>query len=128
MMRAIDVMWVCIGGGIGSLLRWQIGKLIDARIQSHFKFGTFIINVTGAFVIAYLSVAFAIHWQQRYGDMMSSLVLTGLLGGYTTFSSMQLDAAQMTMQNRHALALVYLVSSVVVGLLAAAAGAAVARV
>ena len=127
-MRAIDVMWVCLGGGIGSLLRWQIGKLIDAHVRSHFKFGTFLINITGAFVIAYLSAAFAIHWQQRYGDMMSSLVLTGVLGGYTTFSSMQLDAAQMTMQHRQALALLYLVSSVVVGLAAAAAGVALARV
>jgi len=126
-MRAIDIMWVCLGGGIGALLRWQIGHFIDSKIVAHFKFGTFLINVTGAFVIAYLSASMAIAWQQRYGDMMSAFVLTGILGGYTTFSSMQLDAAQMVMQRRHALALLYLVLSVGVGLFAAAAGVALAR-
>jgi CrcB protein len=59
-MRAIDVMWVCLGGGAGSLLRWQIGHAIDSWAPSPFKFSTLFINVSGAFVIAYLSAAFAI--------------------------------------------------------------------
>lgn len=126
-MKAIDVMWVCLGGGIGSLLRWQIARLIDGRISSRFKFGTFFINISGAFVIAYLSAALGISWEQRYGDMMSSLVLTGILGGYTTFSTMLLDATQMSAAHWHGLALLYLVSSTVLGLAAAAAGVALAR-
>lgn len=126
-MRAIDVIWVCLGGGIGSLLRWQIGHFLDSRISAHFRYSTFLINVTGAFVIAYLSMSLAIGWQQRFGDVMSSLVLTGILGGYTTFSSMQLDAVQMAEGRRHALALFYLVSSVLTGLIAAAAGVALAK-
>ncbi|MGR7996754.1 MULTISPECIES: fluoride efflux transporter FluC [unclassified Xanthobacter] len=126
-MRAIDVMWVCLGGGIGSLLRWQIGRLIDGWIVSRFKFGTFFINVSGAFVIAYLSTALGVSWEHRFGDVMSSLVLTGLLGGYTTFSTMLLDTTQMSAAHRHGLALLYLVSSTVLGLAAAAAGVALAR-
>lgn len=126
-MRPIDIMWVLLGGGIGSLLRWQVGQFIDARLASPFKFSTLFINVTGAFVIAYLSAALAIGWHQRYGDMMSSLVLTGVLGGYTTFSTMQLDAVKMVEQKRAGLALVYLVISVAGGLVAAAAGVALAR-
>jgi CrcB protein len=127
-MKPIDIMWVCVGGGIGSLLRWQIGQFIDARVSSAFKYSTLFINITGAFVIAYLSAALAIGWQQRFGDMMSSLVLTGVLGGYTTFSTMQLDAVKMVQGKRAGLALVYLAVSVVGGLIAAAAGVAVARV
>lgn len=126
-MRAIDVMWVCLGGGIGSLLRWQIGRLIDGWIVSRFKFGTFFINVSGAFVIAYLSTALGVSWEHRFGDVMSSLVLTGLLGGYTTFSTMLLDTTQMSATHRHGLALLYLVSSTLLGLAAAAAGVALAR-
>jgi fluoride exporter len=126
-MKPIDIMWVCIGGGIGSLLRWQIGQFIDARMQSSFKYSTLFINITGAFVIAYLSAALAIGWQQRYGDMMSSLVLTGILGGYTTFSTMQLDAVKMVQDKRAGLALVYLAVSVAGGLVAAAAGVAMAK-
>lgn len=127
-MKPIDIMWVCVGGGIGSLLRWWIGQLIDARMPSAFKYSTLFINITGAFVIAYLSAALAIGWQQRYGDMMSSLMLTGVLGGYTTFSTMQLDAVKMVEGRRAGLALLYLAVSVVGGLIAAAAGVAVARV
>lgn len=127
-MKPIDIMWVCVGGGIGSLLRWWIGQFIDARMPSAFKYSTLFINITGAFVIAYLSAALAIGWQQRYGDMMSSLMLTGVLGGYTTFSTMQLDAVKLVQDKRAGLALVYLAVSVVGGLIAAAAGVAVAKV
>ena len=127
-MKPIDIMWVCVGGGIGSLLRWQIGQFIDSRLSSAFKYSTLFINSTGAFVIAYLSAALAIGWHQRYGDMMSSLVLTGVLGGYTTFSTMQLDAVKMVEGRRAGLALVYLAVSVVGGLIAAAAGVAMAKV
>lgn len=127
-MEAIDILWIGLGGGVGSLLRWQLGRLVDRHIASPFKAGTFLINVSGAFVIAYISASLAIGWEHRYGDVISSLVLTGLLGGYTTFSTMQLDAVEMVAARRHALAVFYLAASVGAGLLAAAAGVALARV
>lgn len=118
-MQAIDIVWVGLGGGIGSLLRWQIGRLIDEHVSHPFK--------VGAFVIAYLATLLAVTWHHRYGDVISSLVLTGALGGYTTFSTMQLDAVQMAEARRHGLALMYLVTSVATGLLAAAIGVALAK-
>jgi len=121
-MQAIDVMWVGVGGGLGSLLRWQLGRLISNWTSMRFKLGTFVINVTGAFIIAYLSTAYLIEWQDRYHNLMAALILTGFLGGYTTFSSMQLDAVQMSEDGRPGLAIFYLVSSIVVGLVAAAVG------
>ncbi|MCF3932043.1 CrcB family protein [Acuticoccus sp. M5D2P5] len=127
-MQAIDIMWVFLGGGIGSVLRWGVGLAVEARIRMRFRLGTYLVNVTGAFVIAYLSTAFMIDWHHRYGDMMSSFVLTGILGGYTTFSSMQLDTVQMAEDGRHGLALVYIVSSIGSGLLAVAAGVALASI
>ncbi len=126
-MQAIDIVWVGLGGGIGSLLRWQMGRFFDGHFSHPFKVGTFVINVTGAFVIAYLATLLALEWDHRHGDLISSLVLTGMLGGYTTFSTMQLDAVQMAEARRHGLALTYLVTSVATGLLAAAIGAALAK-
>lgn len=126
-MQAIDIVWVGLGGGIGSLLRWQICRLVDGHVSHPFKVGTFVINVTGAFVIAYLATLLTVTWDHRYGDVISSLVLTGALGGYTTFSTMQLDAVQMAEARRHGLALIYLVTSVATGLLAAAIGVALAK-
>ncbi len=123
-MRAVDVMWVGIGGGLGSLLRWRLGLLISSWTAMRFRLGTFVINITGAFVMAYLSTAYVIQWHERYENMMAALILTGALGGYTTFSTMQLDAVQMSEEDRHGLAVVYLVLSIGVGLVAAVAGAA----
>jgi len=127
-MRALDVMWVGVGGGLGSLIRWRIGTFIESRIKTRFKIGTFFINVSGAFILAYLATAYSVGWDVRYGDMMTSLVLTGVLGGYTTFSSMQLDTVQMVQEGRHMLALSYITLSVGVGLAGAALGVSLAAI
>ncbi|CNB31852.1 fluoride efflux transporter FluC [Yersinia intermedia] len=122
-MTAIDVMWVGFGGGIGSLLRWWIGLRVGKIYQGNFPLGTFLINISGAFVIGYLSILFSVDWRDRYGDLINAAVLTGILGGYTTFSSMQLDAAKLATAGGRAMAAGYLMISVLVGLAAAAFGA-----
>lgn len=122
-MLAIDVLWVGIGGGIGSLLRWWVGILVAKKYHHPFPLATFLINISGAFIIAYLSVLFLVDWHNRYGNFLHSAILTGLLGGYTTFSSMQLDAAKLVNQKQAILAASYLMLSVLSGLLAAAMGA-----
>ena len=126
-MTALDVFWVGLGGGLGSLLRWWIGLRVGELYKGKFPLGTFLINVSGAFVIRYLSILFTVDWRDRYGDVMNAAVLTGILGGYTTFSSLQLDAAKLANARHRALAAGYLVISVVVGLAAAAFGAWLAR-
>ena len=128
-MKPMDIVWVGLGGGLGSVLRWWIGRIIGARYRGNFPFGTFLINVSGTFLIGYLSVLFGIDWHNRYGHSMvlNSFVLTGVLGGYTTFSSMQLDAATLAAKTRGGFAASYLLCSVVAGLLAGALGAGLAR-
>ena len=126
-MTALDVFWVGLGGGLGSLLRWWIGLRVGELYKGKFPLGTFLINVSGAFVIGYLSILFTVDWRDRYGDVMNAAVLTGILGGYTTFSSMQLDAAKLAKARDRAWAAGYLIISVVVGLAAAAFGAWLAR-
>lgn len=126
-MDAIDILWVGLGGGVGSLLRWQVGRLIERWAGAAFKVSTLFINVSGAFVIAYISSLLSMGWEDRFGSVIASLVLTGVLGGYTTFSTMQLDAVEMAEARRHVRAMLYLVTSVGLGLLAAAAGVMLAR-
>lgn len=126
-MTALDVLWVGLGGGLGSLLRWWIGHIVGERYRGLFPLGTFLINVSGAFVIGYLSVLFVVDWHDRYGTVLKAGMLTGVLGGYTTFSSMELDAAKLYGNAGGRFAGFYLLSSVGAGLLAAALGAALAR-
>jgi fluoride exporter len=127
-MTLSDVVLVALGGGLGSLMRWGIGRVVGERYHGDFPLGTFLINVSGSFVIGYLSVLFAVDWRDRHGAALNALVLTGVLGGYTTFSSMQLDAAKVAGKRRPILAASYLVLSTAVGLLAAGLGGALAQV
>lgn len=128
-MKPLDVMWVGIGGGLGSVLRWWVGRLVGERYHGDFPLGTFLINVSGTFLIGYLSVLFGVDWHDRYGHgtVLNALVLTGILGGYTTFSSMQLDAAKLSEKKRGGLATSYLLLSVAAGLLLGELGAVLAR-
>ena len=129
-MTRLDVMWVGLGGGLGSLLRWWIGHLVGERYgyRGDFPLGTFLINVSGAFAIGYLSVLFKVDWRDRHGTALNAGVLTGLLGSYKTFSSMALDAEKLAGKRGGVPAGSYLLLSVVAGLLAAALGAVLARV
>ena len=126
-MRSIDIVWIGLGGGLGSVLRWWIGRMVGERYQGDFPLGTFLINVSGALLIGYLSVLFGVDWRDRYGTSLNSGVLTGFLGGYTTFSSMQLGAAELAEKRRSVVAVFYLMLSVMVGVLAAWLGASIAR-
>ena len=126
-MKPLDIVWVGLGGGLGSVLRWWIGVIVGERYHGEFPLGTFLINVSGSLIIGYLSVLFRADWRDRYGEALNALVLTGVLGGYTTFSSMQLDATKLAGKIRGGLAATYLLLSVAVGLLAAGLGAALAR-
>ena len=128
-MKPVDVMLVGLGGGTGSVLRWWIGRLVGEAYRGRFPLGTFVINISGSLLIGYLSILFNIDWHNRHGHgmVLNALVITGVLGGYTTFSTMQLDAARLA-ANRHAhLAAFYLLLSVAAGLLAALAGSALAH-
>ena len=126
-MKFLDIVWVGLGGGCGSLLRWWIGRLVGERYKGTFPLGTFIINISGAFVIGLLTVYFALNWTDRYGSLLNAGILTGVLGGYTTFSTMQLDAAKLGNKNEAGKAIFYLGLSVLAGLFAAWLGAALAR-
>ncbi|WP_172123252.1 CrcB family protein [Devosia sp. 919] len=126
-MQFSDLVFVAGGGGIGSVLRWLVGKLVKEQGPGGFPWSTVLINVTGAFVIGLLSVLFSVEWHDRYGSLLNAGVLTGILGGYTTFSTMQLDAAKLYHSGSPGKTVGYLLGSVVLGILAAGAGAQLAR-
>jgi fluoride exporter len=126
-MTPLDVMWVGLGGGLGSMLRWLAGRVVGENYHGGFPVSTFLINASGAFAIAYLSVLFEVDWRDRHGAALNAAVLTGLLGGYTTFSSMQLEAFKLAGGRGRVPAASYLLLSVLVGLLGAVLGGALAR-
>jgi fluoride exporter len=93
----IEYLWVAIGGAFGSVLRFWVGGLVAARFGETFPFGTLVINVTGSFLIgifAALTVPDA-GMDPRSRVVVTRLLMTGVCGGYTTFSSFSLQTLQL---------------------------------
>ncbi len=116
------ITWVFLGGALGTLGRWQIGVAVGERYAGKFPLGTFLINTTGAFLMGWLSTLLNVDWQDRYGGFFTALVLTGFLGGYTTFSSYELDSVTAYNKKERGIAFLYWAGSVAAGLVAAAFG------
>jgi CrcB protein len=105
---------VLVGGGVGSLTRYVVAKAILQRFPGvQFALGTFIINVTGSFLIGFLMTL--IVERLRLSHYWHLLIVVGFLGGYTTFSSFEYDGYLATRSGNPLTALLYLVSSVVCG-------------
>ena len=113
---------VLLGGGVGSLARYLVGRAITQRFpNANFAWGTFAINVTGSFLIG-LFMSLIVE-RFRLPDYWRLTVVIGFLGGYTTFSSFEYDAYLSTRSGHGLYGLLYLVSSVVVGYAAVWLGA-----
>lgn len=94
----MSYLWVGIGGAAGSMLRYWLGGLIAAtRYGAYFPLNTLVINVTGSFVIGVIGAMtsaesrFNLHWR----SLAIQLLMYGLCGGYTTFSSFSLQTLNL---------------------------------
>ena len=125
----VTLALVFVGGAGGSAIRWLVGIGVGERYKgSTFPLATFLINVSGAFLMGLLSTLLNVDWKDRYGSNLTALVLTGLLGGYTTFSSYQLDTANLYNKGERGSVFFYWIGSVAAALIAAALGAITAGV
>lgn len=111
---------VAIGGAIGSAARLGMYRAIPAQ---GFPWATFAVNVGGSLAMGLLAALLA----QRGGAAWAPLLLTGFLGGFTTFSAFSLDALNLWERGQGALAAVYVAGSVVLSLAAVAVGMAIGR-
>lgn len=118
-----NFLWVMVGAGLGGGLRYavQLGCLQWFGTQAfgaQWPYGTFFANVSGSFVIGLLAA-----WLTESSGPAGRLFwMTGVLGGYTTFSSFSLEAVQMWRGEARAAMLLYVAASVVACLVAAAVG------
>ena len=90
-------LWVAIGGALGSMARYGVGGLVSSKFGETFPWGTLVINITGSFVIGFLGAMTVpegkMSPQSRVVAMQ--LLMTGVCGGYTTFSSFSLQTLNL---------------------------------
>lgn len=113
---------VAAGGAIGTTLRYAVTRAMPWHGPG-FPIATFAINVAGCLVMGVLA-AFLAH---RGGQQWALFAMTGILGGFTTFSAFSLDALVLWQRGQAGLAATYVAGSVILSLLAVVAGMALGR-
>ena len=116
-MMLATPLYVALGGAIGALLRYGVGLMVPGTDGHSFPWSTFAVNVLGCLMIGIL-------WRFTEGNqkVLIPLLMVGLLGGFTTFSSFGLDAWRLIEGGHLILALTYILSSTMVGVLAVVIG------
>lgn len=116
----MNYLIVFIGGGIGSMLRHAVNVACARGLGAAFPYGTLTVNITGSIIMGLFAGYFAFK-----GDATQSwrlFLMTGILGGYTTFSAFSLDTALLYERGELGLALVYVLVSVAISIFGLFAG------
>ena len=111
-------LWVAIGGALGSMARYGVSGLVSAMAGGVFPFGTLVVNVTGAILIGFLATlsgSDSRFFIPAYGRLF---LMTGICGGYTTFSTFSLETANLMRDGEWGAALANIGGSVILCLVA----------
>lgn len=111
----LNCLFVGIGGFLGSVCRYLIG-LIPVETEHNFPVKTLVINVAGAFLIGVIAALAAKN--KSISPQLILMLKVGICGGFTTFSTFAYETADLMKGGNTALALVYVISSMVLGVLA----------
>ncbi|MFM8428867.1 MAG: FluC/FEX family fluoride channel [Candidatus Limnocylindrus sp.] len=123
MSALMSALLVALGGASGALLRSGVDAL-TVRLGIATPTGTLALNVVGSFAAGVVATLIA---DRVLPETARPLLLTGLFGGFTTFSAFALQLARMGEKGELLPLIAYAVGSILIGLLAASAGAALAR-
>ena len=117
----MSFLWVFIGGGIGSVLRYAVGLCIGAAA---FPWATLAVNVGGSLAIGLFG-----GWSERFGwsEAVRLALTVGLCGGFTTFSTFSKESLALVQSGRWCAFVAYVIGSVAIGLAAVVLGYFIAR-
>ncbi len=113
------LLWIAVGGALGAIGRFAVSSWMSDR-SSFGPLGTFVVNISGAFVLG-LFVGLGQN-QLTFSTEISRLVATGVLGSYTTFSTLFYETFSLIEEQRGWSAFVYAAGSQLAGVLAVVVG------
>jgi fluoride exporter len=120
-MWQISVL-VALGSMIGGTARWLASESLVDAFGTGFPFGTLFVNVTGSFLVGLYAAATLRGSRWTSGTRQREFVVTGICGGYTTFSIFSIESIQLFQAGRPGLAATYVTLSIVTWLIGAWAG------
>lgn len=121
----MPVLAVAVGGALGSVARYLVVGQVTRWLGATFPWGTLAVNVVGGLTIGLLVGAMALKWSVTQD--MRLFLITGILGGFTTFSAFSLEVALLAERGATVAALAYIVSSVALSVGAVFVGMALIR-
>ena len=116
---------IALGGALGSIARYWIGSTISGRLGARFPYGTLVVNITACVIIG-----FSLTYLGRRADLSPAwryLIPIGFVGAYSTFSTYEWETLSTMRSGAFLLALLYVVSSLVLGLVAVWGGSLLAE-
>lgn len=117
--------FIALGGGLGSIARYWVGSTISGRLGARFPYGTFVINITACvllgFAMTYLGKRTGLSPTWRF------FIPIGFIGAYSTFSTYEWETFSTLRSGAFFMAVLYAVSSLLLGLIAIWAGAMLAE-
>ena len=119
-------LMIAVGGGLGSVARYWVGSTISSRVGIRFPYGTLVVNLTACLVIG-----FTLTYLGKRADLDPAwrfLIPVGFIGAYSTFSTYEWETLSTLRSGAFLLAGLYAIGSLVLGLIAVWAGAALAEV
>jgi len=119
-------LWIGLGGFAGAIARYWVGGFIGSRMGTRFPFGTFLVNISGCFLIGLLITI--LDERTNLPTELRFLLPIGFVGAYTTFSTFEFETFRSATQGQIGIGLLNVVLSVVVGYVAVYLGVLSGRV
>lgn len=114
----LEVILVFMGAGVGGVLRYILGSLVYSYTGRVFPYGTLVINLTGSFIMGFLYVLIT-QKLEDFAPQLTALLLVGVLGGYTTFSSFSIETLRLFQDGKIFYALTNVLVSTILGVVLA---------
>lgn len=119
------VLWVAMGGAIGAAGRYLVAAQALRLMGPGFPWGTLTVNIVGSLVMGLLAGAFA--YRFHVSTEIRMFLMTGILGGFTTFSAFSLDVSVLVERKDFMMAAGYIIGSVSLAVIALFIGLKIAR-
>lgn len=108
-----NLIYIFLGGGFGSVVRFIISNYTQKLWNINaFPMGTFVVNISGCFLIGILSAYFL-----KVDSSLKYLLITGVCGGYTTFSTFSAENFSLWQNSNYYILIIYALLSLIIGLL-----------